>query len=182
MTEALNAFLAGVERRALRMAEFAVGDHEDALDLVQDAMLLLVRRYAERPESEWPPLFWRILNNRITDLHRRRQVRKRVLGWFTPRVDEELGEIDATAQAPADRAWEPEAMLERSSLAGRILAAIRALPLRQRQVFLLRQWEGLSVAETAGVMQCTEGSVKTHHSRAIASLRERLGGYADEQP
>lgn len=181
MTQALDAFLAGVERRALRMAELAVHDYDDALDLVQDAMFLLVRRYADRPECEWPPLFWRILHNRIMDLHRRRQVRRRLFGWFDRAVDDEGTDADATRDIPADRVWEPEAMLDRASLSGRLLAAIRSLPLRQKQVFLLRQWEGLSVAETAAVMKCSEGSVKTHHFRAVAALRAELGGQTDEQ-
>lgn len=179
LASAMDGFLAGVERRALRMAELAVNDPDDALDLVQDAMFMLARRYADRPEEEWSPLFWRILQNRITDLHRRRQIRRRLLGWLTPRADEEARA--AVPEAAAARAWEPEAMLDRSSLAGQMLAAIRQLPLRQQQAFLLRQWEGLSVADTAAAMKCSAGSVKTHHSRAVAALRQQLGEHADEQ-
>lgn len=175
---ALNRFLASVERRAFRHAEFAVRDREEALDIVQEAMLALVRRYRGRPEAEWSPLFWRILSSRIMDSHRRRGVRQRVFTWLRRGHDDD-GE-DPLEQMPAAEAWTPEAMLERAEFSEQLLDGIRGLPLRQQQAFLLRSWEGLSVEETAAAMGCSAGSVKTHHSRAVRHLRAALGGEGDD--
>ncbi len=168
----LDGFLKSVERRALRMAELACGQRDQALDLVQDAMLGFVRNYARRPANEWAPLFHRVLDSRLTDWHRRQRVRGRWLSaWFASDDDE-----DDPFEAVADPA-EP-GPLERlaGNEAGACLdAALRTLPPRQRQAFLLRLWEGLDVGATATAMRCSEGSVKTHLSRALARLRERLG-------
>lgn len=168
----MNAFLAEVEKRAFNMARFAVKDTEDALDIVQDTMLTLVRRYGERPREEWRPLFFRILESRIGDFHRRTSVRRRLFGWLGTAPDAD-GE-DALEQAPDPGVADPSA---RAALDGTVSAldeALAALPGRQRQAFLLRSVEGLSVADTARAMGCSEGSVKTHHSRAVAALREAL--------
>ena len=169
----LDRFLAGVERRAFRMAQLALHDTEDALDVVQEAMLALVRRYARRPAEEWPPLFWRILSTRITDVHRRRTRTLRIFP-FLPGSGA-ADEADAVARTPADPATTPEAMLASLDASERIVEAVRQLPLRQQQAFLLRSWEGLSVAEAATAMGCAEGSVKVHLSRALGRLRELLG-------
>jgi len=170
---ALNRFLASVEQRAFRMARYAVRDTDEALDIVQDSMMMLARRYADRPPSEWPPLFYRILDNRITDWHRRTRVRRRLFGVFRWRNDDG-DEVDAMAQVADGRGAEPEFANQMSAAAGRLEAAVRELPNRQRQAFLLRAWEGLDVAETARAMGCSEGSVKTHYSRAVHRLREVL--------
>ena len=144
------------------------------MDVVQDAMLTLVRKYAQKPEAEWRPLFFRILQNRITDWHRRRSVRNRVMAVFAPseRADEYA---DPVAQAADGESVEPQwrAVLDDATEA--VSEAVGALPERQRQAFLLRAWEGLDVAETAQAMKCSQGSVKTHYSRAVHRLRERLG-------
>jgi RNA polymerase sigma-70 factor (ECF subfamily) len=163
----LGAFLASVQARALRSAEFAVGSRDDALDLVQNAMLELARRYATRPAPEWPPLFYRILENGILQFHRRRRRQTRWLGWFAA-DDAILDAVPDPAPGPPQRAEQGEDM-------SRLDAALRQLPLRQQQVVLLRVWEGLDVAATARAMGCGEGSVKTHLSRALARLREQLG-------
>jgi RNA polymerase sigma-70 factor (ECF subfamily) len=171
----LDRFLAGVERRAFRMAELALNDTDDALDVVQEAMFALVRRYAQRPAEEWPPLFWRILSRRITDVHRARTRSRRLFALFPLRDDLDDAPPDPIAQAPADPATAPEARLSLLDVSERIVEALRELPLRQQQAFLLRSHEGLSVAETAAAMGCAEGSVKVHLSRALARLRELLG-------
>jgi len=163
--------------RAYRMAEFSVGDTEEALDLVQDAMFGFVRRYSTRPESEWSTLFYRILQNRITDWYRRTAVRNRFRVWFG-KSDQESDVKEDPIQAVADpKAPDPSRDLFNSEAAVAMKAAIRTLPLRQRQAFLLRAWEGLDVAQTSTVMGCSEGSVKTHYFRAVHALRELLEEY-----
>lgn len=96
--EALDRFLAGVERRAFGIARMALADDEDALDVVQDAMIRLVRRYASRPAGEWRPLFYRILNNGIRDSLRRRRVRRRVMGWVPGRRDDDVDPVQAASR------------------------------------------------------------------------------------
>lgn len=173
---AMDRFLAGVEARAFRMAQLAVRDADDALDIVQDTMIRLTRSYAERPESEWTPLFFRILKNRITDHQRRNTVRKRVFGWFGRGNDDE-STPDAVARAPGRDSDRPERRLATGEAMQELEAAIQALPARQREAFLLRALEGLSVADTAQAMGCSQGSVKTHYSRAVHSLRDTLGDH-----
>jgi RNA polymerase sigma-70 factor (ECF subfamily) len=167
----LNAFLAGVERRALRIAEIGTGDRDEAMDLVQDAMIRLVRKYAARPEQEWAPLFFRILTNRVRDSQRRRAVRNRVITWFGGDDDGP----DPVADAPDTSAGAPEEVLEMRETMATLETAIRGLPARQQEAFMLRNFEGLDVADTAAAMGCSEGSVKTHYSRAVHALRARLG-------
>lgn len=173
--QALNGFLAGVERRAYRMAQIALRHEQDALDVVQDAMLQLARRYARRPSEEWRPLFYRILQNRIRDLQRRRAVRNRVLA-FLPWSAEDEDESDPVERAP-DPAPGPAAEVEGGQIGVALQQAVSRLPARQREAFLLRSLEGLDVAETAAAMGCSEGSVKTHYSRAVHALREQLGEF-----
>ena len=166
---ALDGFLASVERRAFRMAELALGHREDALDAVQDAMIAFLG-YRHKPQSDWPALFFSVLRSRITDRHRRNRVRRRVLAVFgvsDEREEDPMAQLADVAPGPAEaderqRAWRA------------LGAALRALPRRQREAFLLRELEGLSGAETAAAMGCTEGSVKTHLFRAQAALRTLL--------
>ena len=169
---ALDEFLQSVERRALRMAEFATGNRDEALDLVQDAMFGFVRHYAGKPAGEWPPLFHRVLDSRLNDWHRRRNVRMR---WFDRFDRDDADGADALEQAEDHADPGPLLRLAGSQAAQALDAALAALPLRQRQAFLLRVWEGLDVAATALAMRCSEGSVKTHLSRALAALRRALG-------
>jgi RNA polymerase sigma-70 factor (ECF subfamily) len=170
---ALNRFLASVQDRAFRIARYAVRDSNEALDIVQDTMLTLARKYGRKPESEWPPLFHRILQNRIRDWHRRSTVRGRVMSMFRVRTEsgEELDPVDLAVDG---RAAEPDYANQMSAAAARLEQCVAALPERQRQAFLLRAWEGLDVAETAAAMRCSDGSVKTHYSRAVHRLREQL--------
>jgi RNA polymerase sigma-70 factor (ECF subfamily) len=173
---ALNTFLAEIERRAYRMAQVALGHDDDALDAVQDAMIQLARRYADRPPQEWRPLFYRILENRIRDMRRRRAVRGRVMAWLPWSSGEGEEVSDPVALAP-DPAPGPGATAEGDQMMVALQAAVQKLPARQREAFLLRNLEGLDVAETAAAMGCTDGSVKTHYSRAVHSLREQLGEF-----
>jgi RNA polymerase sigma-70 factor (ECF subfamily) len=156
------------------MAYLATGHREDALDLVQDAMLKLVQRYAARAEQEWGPLFHQILQSRIRDGYRRSRVRNRWRVWFgndpgdgADQPDPIQDLADASNPDPMERMAEVHATTA-------VEAALRQLPLRQQQVFLLRVWEGLDVAATAKAMGCSAGSVKTHYSRAVHSLRISL--------
>ena len=170
----LNRFLAEVERRALRIAEIGVRDRDDALDLVQDAMIKLVRKYATRPSAEWAPLFYRILQNGVRDWHRRQAVRNRVMVWFG-RGTADSDEFDVVATAPDPIGRSPDEELQNSEAMDSLEVAVHGLSARQREAFMLRTFEGLDVAGTAVAMGCSEGSVKTHYSRAIHSLRETLG-------
>ena len=171
----LNRFLAEVERRALRIAEIAVRDRDEALDLVQDAMIKLARKYADKDAGEWPPLFYRILQNGIRDWHRRQAVRNRVMVWFGRGSSGD--EYDPVAAAPDPIGRSPDQELSNDQAMQSLEVAVQALPARQREAFMLRTFEGLDVAGTAVAMGCSEGSVKTHYSRAIHSLRDTLGDY-----
>ena len=174
-TRELEQFLAEIERRAFRMAQIALRDPEDALDVVQDAMIKLTRSYASRPSAEWRPLFYRILENGIRDLQRRRTVRKRVMTWLPgPKEDP-----DHEAQDPLENVADvapaiPERLMQAQAMQ-QLEQSLRALPARQREAFMLRNFEGMDVAETANAMGCSEGSVKTHYSRAVHALRAQLG-------
>ncbi len=173
---AMERFLAGIERRAFRIARFAVRNDDDALDILQDAMLRLVRRYGQAPEAEWPPLFFSILRNRIRDHQRRGAVRRRVIAMFTRPEDDEDG-YDPVASAPGPASDAPDHRAAMSDAMSALEAAVGRLPARQQEAFLLRTLEGLDVAATAAAMGCSEGSVKTHYSRAVHSLRETLGDH-----
>ena len=178
-SRALDQFLASIERKAFKMAQIALRHDDDALDAVQDAMLSLVTTYAARPTEEWKPLFYRILENKIRDVQRRRTVRGRVMAWLpaSRAGDEDDDEAwDPIAQA-ASADPVPVVRLELDEAIGALEQAIAALPSRQQQAFLLRNFEGLDVAETATAMGCSEGSVKTHYFRALQALRAQLGEF-----
>ncbi len=170
----LSEFLAEVERRALRIAEIAVRDRDEALDLVQDAMIKLTRNYSGRRSDEWPPLFYRILQNGVRDWHRRRAVRNRVMVWFQKsKSDDDDQDVIAAAPDPIGRS--PDEELQNFEAMRDLEIAVHDLPTRQREAFMLRTFECLDVAGTAVAMGCSQGSVKTHYSRAIHTLREKLG-------
>ncbi len=170
----MEAFLRDVETRAYRIAVVTVRDADESLDIVQDAMISLVTRYSSRPASEWRPLFYRILKNRIRDWHRRSAVRGRVMSFFSGRRDEAF---DPVADAPARSADNPDEQAASDEAMDALAAAIRELPGRQREAFTLRNFEALDVAQTAAAMGCSQGSVKTHYSRALRRLRELLGDH-----
>jgi RNA polymerase sigma-70 factor (ECF subfamily) len=174
---ALDRFLASIEKRAFRMARIALRHDEDALDSVQDAMLQLARRYGRRPSEEWRPLFYRILQNRIRDCQRRRRVQARIMAWLpglTSRADREDVAAEQYAAVP-DRSPLPAELLAADQAMQALERSLGELPGRQQEAFMLRVFEGLDVAQTAAAMGCSEGSVKTHYSRAVHTLREQLG-------
>ena len=167
----LDRFLRGVERRALRHVELAGLSRDDALDVLQEALLAFVRRYRGNPSAEWPLLFWRVLDSKLVDAHRRRSLAGRWFGWLG------LGDVDgedAMAAIPDPAEPGPAARLGDREAGAALDLALRSLPLRQRQAFLFRVWEGLDVAQTAQAMGISEGSVKTHLFRALQALRSRL--------
>jgi len=176
----ISSFLAEVERRAFKQAMFAVRDEDAALDIVQDAMLKLTENYSGKPAAELPMLFQRILQNTIHDHFRRQKVRST---WTTllsalGHKDDKDDDYDPleTLQAKTDSniAADPAANAEQSQIVRMIEQALSRLPARQREAFLLRYWEELDVAETAAAMGCSEGSVKTHCSRAVRALADLL--------
>lgn len=176
----LENFLVATERRAYSIAMSSLRNREDALDAVQDAMTQLVTKYSDKPPDEWRPLFYRILNNRINDLHRRHKIQNRVKGWLSPfqgREDGEEHQDDPFQNVPGPVGDSPHHRHETSRQLDVLQTAVESLPARQREAFIHRCWEGLSTTETATAMKCSEGSVKTHYSRAIHSLRETLGAH-----
>lgn len=172
----IETFLQSVEKRAYRMALLALSNHADAIDVLQDAMLKLVTHYEDRPANEWKPLFYRILQNRIRDFQRQYTLKNMLFFWRKEDQEDLLDDLPA----PTD-ATEPAAVLDKQTMQETVLQMLQQLPEKQRQCFLLRSWEGVSVRDTAAIMGCSEGSVKTHYSRAIAKLRAHLGEEYDVQ-
>ncbi len=175
----LSEFLASVERRAYKQALFAVREAENALDIVQDSMLKLAEKYGAKPAAELPMLFQRILQNTIRDFYRRQKVRSRWVTLFTAlspgREDDDADPLETLESADTSGSMEgPADRLEQSQVVEVIEKELQRLPQRQRQAFLLRYWEELDVAETAAVMGCSQGSVKTHCSRAAHALAAAL--------
>jgi RNA polymerase sigma-70 factor, ECF subfamily len=170
----IEVFLKSVEKRAFRIAELTLRNPDDALDVVQDAMLQLVRHYAERPAPQWTPLFYQILKNRIRDAQRRRRTRNRFVAWWVGGVSDEEAAPDPIESAVSEDLSPPDELAQTQAM-GALGEAVRALPTRQREAFLWRALEGLDVATTAQLMGCSEGSVKTHYFRALAQLRDTLG-------
>lgn len=162
----LEAFLAGIGTRAFRFAEASLRNRDDALDAVQEAMMKMMG-YADKPSGEWTPLFWSILRNKIIDAQRRGKYRFRL---FSPvEENDEESRIDW-----ADPAAGPAQVHAQRETYARLAVALRRLPDRQREAFTLRVLEELDVADTARAMGCSEGSVKTHLSRARDALKKQL--------
>ncbi|MCX8086675.1 MAG: RNA polymerase sigma factor [Rhodocyclaceae bacterium] len=174
----LSSFLAGVERRAYKQALYAVRDEEAALDIVQDSMMRLAEKYGNQPAEELPLLFQRILQNAIRDYYRRartRQERFTSLSALEAEEEEADDPLETLAVAADLHAFAtPHEALAQAQTLNLIEEALQNLPPRQREAFLLRYWEGLDIAETAAVMGCSEGSVKTHCSRATHALAAAL--------
>jgi len=171
----LADFLASVERRAFKQTIYAVRDHEASLDCVQDAMIRLAEKYGDKPAAELPMLFQRILQNVILDYFRRQKVRNTWVSLFsslTPSNEDDdfdlLENFDAESRSIGSESGQDQ--LERAQILNLIDEEIQKLPTRQREAFLMRYWEDMDVAETAAAMGCSEGSVKTHCSRATHAL------------
>jgi RNA polymerase sigma factor (sigma-70 family) len=172
----MNRFLVDVERRAFRIAQMALRSVEDAQDAVQEAMFQLAKRYSARPSAEWTPLFYKILQSRIRDTQRRRAVRNRVLFFVGGQKDDDDDAMpDPIASAPDTAGRDPSEQVAQADAMVALEQALNRLPGRQREAFMLRILEGLDVEQTAQAMGCSEGSVKTHLSRAMHSLRGSLG-------
>lgn len=177
--KALDPFLRSVEGRALALARYNVGNVDDALDIVQDAMIKLSTRYASKPAAEWPALFFRILSSTITDWHRK-QTLKRTWFWIAGRTQNEDDDEDTNnplTQAQALPSTQPDQQHQQQGAMSALDVALQTLPQRQRQVFLLRAWEQLDTKASANALGISEGSVKTHYSRALITLRETLGAH-----
>ena len=166
----LNDFFVDVQHRALQQIKFSIYDQDEALDILQEAMEKLARKYFDKPD-EWPMLFQRILQNLIRDWHRRKKVRS-ILIWRNHEENSECESIEIPIDCESNS---PESIKKKEQIQNNITAAIKKLPLRQQQAFTLRAWWEYDIKETALAMQCSEGSVKTHYSRALAQLRNLLG-------
>jgi len=174
----LSEFLAGAERRAYKQALFAVRDQDNALDIVQDSMCKLSENYGQRPVHELPLLFTRIVQNTIHDFFRRQKVRSTWITLFSALSSpdsEDSDPLESLEARPGSAAAESAAdVVEREQVVKIIEQEVSRLPARQREAFLLRYWEDLDVAETAAAMKCSEGSVKTHCSRATQALAKAM--------
>ena len=170
-TMSMDEFLRSIQKPAYRMAKLSTLNNDDALDLVQDAMAKLFEKYADKPTNELKPLFYTILSSKLKDWHRKRAFRQQfhvLLG----KADEEGNPIELLAN---DFAQSQEDWLADKRQMSEVLVALSQLSEKQRQVLLFRSWQGFSVAETAKIMQCSEGSVKTHLHRANQALQNHLG-------
>ena len=176
----MSEFLAEVERRAYKQARFAVRDEEAALDIVQDSMLKLSEKYGAKPLAELPMLFQRILQNTIRDYYRRYKVRATWTTQLSSLLSGKDGSDDSdpletlAPEEGSNQALGPPDHLEKSQLIVLIEDELKQLPPRQREAFLLRYWEEMDLAETAAIMGCSQGSVKTHCFRAVAALSKAL--------
>ncbi len=171
----LSDFLVGVEKRAFKRTFFNVRDEEAALDIVQDSMMKLAENYGDKPSAELPMLFHRILSNTTLDWFRRKKTRNALFTNFgdfeSNETDEDFNLLDnLTSVDELEHSNSAENVFKSNEIVKEIEKEIENLPTRQREAFLLRYWEELDVSETAAAMGCTEGSVKTHCSRAVHAL------------
>jgi len=166
----IEQFLAQVEKKAYRMAEIATKNPQDALDIVQDAMIKLVEKYSAHPSDQWKPLFYRILQSRIMDYFRKQTLYRKFFFWKKNNIDDNYeNKINQASDFIT-----PERSLIAQQEIQKVTQALKQLSVRQQQCFMLRSWEGLNVSETAKAMSCSQGSVKTHYSRAKQSLAKAL--------
>ncbi len=172
----LELFLQSIRVRALSFAAHRCGDEDAALDLLQETMIAFVDVAEKYDQEAWKNLFYKILNRRIVDRYRKYQWRNKLvsilnLSHFSAEDEEVPEKVDYEHS---------EQVMTANELSAQFEAALKSLPERQREAYLLRQWEQMSVKETAEIMACSEGSVKTHLSRAMASLKEALGEWVNE--
>lgn len=172
--QCFHAFMQQVSGRALVMMESASGHHDVARDLVQESFIALYQKYLHRPVDEWTPLFYTILNHRLMDWRRQETRKRKRFGWFKPVNQDDEQALDFTALIEDEQNIDPSEFLAQEHSLQEIQKAISRLPVRQQQAFLLRAWENLDTRTTATIMQCSEGSVKTHYHRAVQTLRSTL--------
>ncbi|MHB1200656.1 MAG: RNA polymerase sigma factor [Polaromonas sp.] len=175
----LSDFLKNVEKRAFKRSVYHVRNEEAALDIVQDSMMKLAQHYGDKPTAELPMLFQRILSNTTLDWFRRRKTWNAVfsnMGDFaSPAEDEDFDILETLETLTHSEGTESaQDATERAQILHEIELEIEKLPGRQREAFLMRYWEEMDVAETAAAMGCSEGSVKTHCSRAVHTLSKAL--------
>ena len=174
----LEEFLKFIEKRAFHMSRLSTSSVEDAHDIVQDTMFKLVEKYADKSPADWKPLFYKILRSKITDHYRRKALRDKVFPWKKAPADESEDYFEQRIIEGVSTSGDgPDNLVIRAEKLQQLTLGIKQLTLRQQQAFMLRAWEGLSTRDTAAVMGCTEGSVKTHYSRAMERLRALLGDY-----
>lgn len=174
----LRLFMQQMSGRALVMMETATGQHDVARDLVQESFIALYQHYAQRPLAEWTPLFYTILNHRLMDWHRQETRKQKRFGWFRSlSADDDALHDDPILNVEDEHNIDPADFMSKSHTMEEIKQAISRLPLRQQQAFLLRAWENLDTKTTAGIMDCSEGSVKTHYHRAIQALKQSLSQF-----
>lgn len=169
----LEEFFKVHERRAYKVALMATRRQADALDVVQDAMVQMVVYYTNHNPAEWRFIFQKVLNSKIMDWHRQTTKRNKWFVWGSASEEDDNGEEGVIANY-SDEVGDPARLLAAAKSLEHVVVAVEALPLRQRQAFMLRVWEGFDVRETSAIMECSEGSVKTHLSRAIDALKQSL--------
>ena len=167
----IDRFLSSVQNSGYRMAQLATSSSEDALELVQDAMLQLVKSYSSKPDQELRLLFYRILSSKITDWYRKTAFRRQFQAFFSK---ESYEQGDPIQQLEDDYQLDVFAEVEQGQRIDELMSALKKLANRQHQAFLLRAWQGFSVEETSIIMGCSTGSVKTHYSRARKALQAHL--------
>ncbi len=180
--QALEKFFVEHEEKAFYVAYAALWDREAAMDAVQDGMVRMVEYYRDKPAKEWPALFRTVLNSKINDIRRRRMIEQgkyklvSLTGLFRQKGDEDRDtiEYELPDAERTDGITAPEVQYVAEEIRGKVAAAMLALPERQRQVFVLREWRGLSIKETAQTLGCSENSIKQHHFRAMRGLRKQL--------
>lgn len=173
----MEEFLKSVEKKAFRIIQIALGGNDDALDILQDSMMAFVRYYSEKNRSEWKPLFYRVVQNKIRDWFRKEKLKRIffIRSSGAPQ-DESENHSDPIESVRDHKNMDALTTIKTSQAMKRLNDVLRRLPQRQQQVFLLRAWEGLSTHETAMAMNCTEGTVKTHYFRALRKLKHELEG------
>lgn len=176
--QTMEQFLRHIDQRAFHFVRASVGNIEDTHDIVQESMYKLVQKYADKPTVDWKPLLYKIMSSKIADFHRRRAVREKILFQAPahPDQDEDYLQTQVLAGVALDSDT-PLPSLESERRIDHLTETVKSLPARQQQAFMLRCWEGLSTRDTAIAMSCSEGSVKTHYSRAMSRLREQLEEY-----
>lgn len=173
----MEEFLKSVEKKAFRMIQIATGDSDDALDLLQDSMMKFVKNYAEKPQTQWKPLFYRVVQNRIRDWYRKEKLKNFFFTCLPGINRNRSGDNPDPIQTAEDKQTTDSLTRVKTSQAmEKLETVLHQLPPRQQQVFLLRAWEGFSVKETAAAMTCSPGTVKTHYSRAVSKIKHQLEG------